>query len=287
MFVRIFNLLAAVNPQALNAGDADPVDDPIGAYLAVAERIVDLACKGAGVRYGLLRASNTFNEDYCAAARALQHADLTSLSTDAQRLAFWINVYNLIAIHAVIEHNERDRITNIRQVFFSQGYNIGGEFYSLHDIEQGVLRANKGHPGIPGPMFDHADPRLPQVMPTLDPRIHFALVCAAKSCPPLHFYHAETVEAQLQEAAVAFVNGRGTEIDLGRRQIRLSKIFQWYAIDFGASPLVTLGYGDRTPLLHGVGPWIDDNETRAFTGLYAAQIAVDFMDYDWSLNAVS
>jgi hypothetical protein len=72
-------------------------------------------------------------------------------------------------------------------------YNIGGAVYSLDDIEHGVLRANRGHPAAGGrPQFGPEDPRRRGlVVQELDPRIHFALNCGARSCPPIRVYTEE------------------------------------------------------------------------------------------------
>jgi hypothetical protein len=114
----------------------------------------------------------------------------------------------------------------------------------------------------------------------LDPRVHFALVCAARSCPPIAFYDPDQLDAQLDLAARAFVNGGGAAIDPSAGVIWLSKIFQWYAPDFGAAPLAL---GRRQPLLDFVARFWDDAEARA--SLQAGRWKVRFSPYDWRLNA--
>ena len=70
-------------------------------------------------------------------------------------------------------------------------YNIGGHIYSLDDIEHGALRDNQGHPSSGKPRFDEGDPRIRAVCSPLDPRLHFALNCGARSCPPIRVYLEE------------------------------------------------------------------------------------------------
>ena len=66
-------------------------------------------------------------------------------------------------------------------------YNVGGLFFTLDEIEHGVLRCNKGHPKDQKPMFSDEEARKSLALSSLDPRIHFALNCGATSCPPIRF----------------------------------------------------------------------------------------------------
>jgi hypothetical protein len=143
----------------------------------------------------------------------------------------------------------------------------------------GILRANRGHPAIPGPHFTPDDPRLAYSLRKVDPRIHFALVCAARSCPPIAIYDPAEIEVQLERAAHAFIQGGGVELDRSRGEVRLSRIFQWYAPDFGAH---TMGLGDKSALLRGIAPYLPDEASRQF--VLSGRPRVRFMRYDWSLN---
>ena len=69
----------------------------------------------------------------------------------------------------------------------------------------------------------------------LDPRIHFALVCGARSCPPIGFYEAEQIDFQLQLAAESFINSSQVKILPQEGTVLISKIFKWYKSDFGGS----------------------------------------------------
>ena len=70
-------------------------------------------------------------------------------------------------------------------------YVIGGLVYSLNDMENGVLRANRKPLGALRRPFSRSDMRLQIALKECDPRIHFALVCGGKSCPPVKTYTAE------------------------------------------------------------------------------------------------
>lgn len=70
----------------------------------------------------------------------------------------------------------------------SFAYNLGGHVFSLDEMEHGILRANAPHPSGKRLLPDEADPRLKLAMKELDFRIHFALNCGAKSCPPIRLF---------------------------------------------------------------------------------------------------
>lgn len=230
------------------------------------------------VDYLRLRVSPTYAE-YQECADHLRTFDPASLVHDQARLAFWINLYNALIVDAVIRFGIRRSVQELPGFFWRAAYDIGGKRYDSTDIEYGILRANRGHPAIPGAHFGKADPRLAFSLRRLDPRIHFALVCAARSCPPIGVYDAQDIDRQLELATRSFINHGGAELDRARGVVRLSKIFQWYAPDFGARPL---GLGDRTPLLKYVSSYMADEASRDY--VLAGRPRVRFMPYDWSLN---
>ena len=116
-------------------------------------------------------------------------------------------------------------------------------------------------------------------MDALDPRIHFALVCASRSCPPIAVYTDEHIDEQLDLAARSFINGGGAAIDQKHKEVRLSKIFQWYAPDFGGS---TMGLGSLRPVMDYISAYIADPDERAW--LKDGKYRVKFTPYDWTLN---
>jgi hypothetical protein len=79
------------------------------------------------------------------------------------------------------------------------------------------------------------------VPPPVDARIHFALVCGAKSCPPIKLYAADTLDEGLDAAAEAFCASE-VDVDATARAVSLSKIFKWYAVDFGADKAARLRF---------------------------------------------
>jgi len=102
---------------------------------------------------------------------------------------------------------------------------------SLEDIEHGILRGNKAPPGKFLRPFNTRDSRYIHVLKEIDPRIHFALHCGAKSCPPFQYFPFQHIHFALQFASECFVRNDVT-VDHTKKEITISKIFQWYGEDF-------------------------------------------------------
>jgi hypothetical protein len=232
---------------------------------------------GSGrVDYARLRHSPAY-ADYRGCTARLTTWDPAGLAGEAERLAFWVNLYNALIIDAVIRFGVRHSIRETPGFFWRAAYDVGGNRYDANDIEHGILRANRGHPAIPGAHFRSSDPRLAHSLQRLDPRVHFALVCAARSCPPIAVYAPGDIDAQLELAARAFIQGGGAVVT--RREVGLSRIFGWYAPDFGGGPF---GLGDKTPLLSYIAPYLSEADGRELAR--HARPRVRFAPYDWSLN---
>ena len=119
--------------------------------------------------------------------------------------------------------------THTQRFFDKVAYNIGGMHLSLNDIEQGILRGNRVGPGEWRKRFrSNSDPRMGLVMDPMDPRIHFALVCGAKSCPPIKLYSPDNVQEALTLAAQAFVEDDGNfHVDEAARVVRTMRMGAW------------------------------------------------------------
>lgn len=232
------------------------------------------------LNYGYLRHSPTFAK-YTSIASQLRTFDLSKLKDGPERKAFWINVYNALIIHAVMVFDIQTSVKEHPGFFDRAAYVINGMRFSANDIEHGILRANAGHPAIPGPQFAACDPRTQYCEPTVDPRIHFALVCAARSCPPIGVYSAELLDAQLDLATRHFVNDGGTIVLPEVKTVALSRIFSWYASDFGAH---WFGYRKQHMLLEYVCHYLENDEAVRFVQANLRQLKVRFLAYDWNLN---
>jgi len=160
-----------------------------------------------------------------------------------EKMAYWINVYNAFTVKLIVDNYPAKSILNFDggKTWDVKRIQIGGKKYSLNQIENEILR----------PQFN-------------DPRIHFAINCAAKSCPPLHnhAYTADNLEASLEAGAKGFVNDPKYNT-LTASKAQVSKVFEWYKEDFGDLKKFLNKYADN-PL--------------------KASAAVTFQEYNWELN---
>lgn len=232
---------------------------------------------GQGVDYEKLKLSQQFKE-YEELTPQLQNVELDGLSENDKK-AFFINLYNALTIHGLARQEILpDSVLNIQQFWKKTSYNVAGHNYSLDDIEHGILRGNKPHPSSMNPQFKPGDPREKFVC-TLDPRIHFALVCGAVSCPAINVYSAANIDKALDDATKNFCRqevSMFTEVD----EIWLSKIFQWYLDDFGKTDLDVIKW---------TIPYLELSiQQRAWTLLAKLQsygtVDVKYNEYDWRLN---
>jgi len=190
-------------------------------------------------------------------------------------MAFWINLYNVIIIHAVIELGIKDSVKEVWNIFKRVQYRVGGMSFTPDDIEHGILRGNRRRPYSLFRPFRNDDERCKYVIREMDPRIHFTLVCASSSCPPIEVYTSENLDRELTVASETFLNGGGVEIDKKNHRLKLSRIFKWYRVDFGSS---------TTEIAKFISPYLYDKEDRDFLRENAARLKVDYQDYDWRLN---
>jgi hypothetical protein len=185
-----------------------------------------------------------------------------------EQLALWINAYNAYTIQLINIKNERESIRNVNKSLgllrlkgpWSESFAVvGGRTYTLDDIEQRTIR----------PTFR-------------EPRIHFALVCAAIGCPPLRSeaYTGARLEAQLNDQAVKFLTQTPAKnrVDVGARTVYRSPVFSFtdYMKDFGGSEA---SIGKFIARYYPAGP--------ERTLLESGEFRVVKTDYDWSLNSQS
>ena len=137
-------------------------------------KFVDYECMAKGPQY----------KSYLQLAWKLQNVQLQGISREEQ-LAFWINVYNALVIHATVVNGKPKGMFERMKFFNGPSYAIGGHSYTMNQIEHGILRGNRRAPGSFSLPFSDDDPRLSFRLEQLDPRIHAALNCGAKSCPPI------------------------------------------------------------------------------------------------------
>ncbi len=230
---------------------------------------------GGNVSYDALRDSEAYRQ-LTLTAPALAQVDPGALRGDAERLAFWINLYNVLAIHGVLALGIRGSVMEIPGFFGLVAYRIGGHVLTLDDIENGAIRANSPHPALGRAPFRSGDPRRAWAMSRVDPRVHAALVCASESCPAVGFYDADLLDAQLDSAAANWVNG-DVRVNAAKGRIELPITFRYFAADFGGEA------GIREFAEHhsegGLRTRLRDANAQG--------LALHFIRYDWSLNRVA
>ncbi|MCP3945106.1 MAG: DUF547 domain-containing protein [Desulfobacteraceae bacterium] len=171
-----------------------------------------------------------------------------------QGFAFYINAYNAFTIKLIL--TKYPGINSIKEIgtFFSNPWSkkfipLEGRIISLDHIEHDILRSR-----------------------FKDPRIHFAINCASKSCPPLlnRPYEADTLEIQLDAVTRAFINDKKYNF-LKNDTLFVSKIFKWFEEDFNDNPLFF------------IRQYTDDKFQRQLDGA-GPKIKFIYLDYDWTLN---
>ncbi|MFW6068948.1 MAG: DUF547 domain-containing protein [Chloroflexota bacterium] len=280
---RVLDRLSGVHPSLVL--NHDPVQDQEALPSDLAARLNEVLrnlkakamdASGARIDYAAVRRSRAYSnyrERYLSQLSAFNPQSLPALN---ERRAFWINLYNALVIDAVITFDVDDSVTEgllgALSFFRRAAYNVSGKRVSLDDIEHGILRSNCGHPLLPGRHFPSSDPRLKWVLP-LDPRIHFALNCGARSCPPIRSYMPEKLDAQLDLAARGFVNN---DVEIEGTEICLSQLFRWYRADFGG----------REGVRRVLDDYLDDDKRHALRMKRQSPLRWRYKPYDWGLNAL-
>jgi len=261
--------------------DGEPPQDIPSREIAVRLKNIMNTLRGAffdtkrgRVAYERMRKSEVYRE--CVElSYTLKKMNLKDLISRDEQLAFWINLYNVIVIHGVIELGVRDSVKEVRNFFKRIQYRIGDMLFTPDDIEHGILRGNRRPPNSLFKLFRGRDPRLSSIIKPIEPRIHFALVCASSSCPPIEVYTAEGLDKELTIAGETFLNGGGVKIHRERNLVSLSRIFKWYEQDFGKNEVEVLGI---------IAPYLYKSEDREFIEENTTDIKVTYQDYDWRLN---
>ena len=185
----------------------------------------------------------------------LDRVDPVSLSSERDRLAFWINAYNAFAIQGILDGYSPRPYLGWYRYFKGREYGVGGQKLNLSDLEHEILRKQ-----------------------FREPRIHFAIVCASASCPKLlaRAYRGKPLNEQLDAAARVFVNDlTRNRFDRQARVAYLSKIFDWFEEDFIVAAGSVLGFVSR---------YVKDPELAR--DLTTVRYRIEYLEYDWSLNGI-
>ena len=163
--------------------------------------------------------------------------------TKNDSLAYFINAYNAVTVKLILDNYPLRSIKDLIIPWWLKRFKLNSEKITLNFIEHKILRKMD------------------------DPRIHFAINCASRSCPKLQnvAYYSHKLENQLNDAASGFINDQ-TKNKINVNHLMLSKIFSWFKDDFG----------NRIQLLKFV------NKYSKIKILESARI--EYLNYDWNLN---
>jgi hypothetical protein len=200
------------------------------------------------VNYSAMKSQRRVVDDYLVHLEK-NRSHLTADASSAK--AYWINFYNAATIQIVLSRYPIRSLRDIptkrlghETIWEVPLYKVNGRKYSLNQIERELLLSRFNDPGI-----------------------HFALVCAARSCPPLRreLYDSSRVDEQIRDQARIFLTDRRWN-HISETKASLSPLFDWYRADFQKS-------GSLNEVL------------SSYLGVPVAVKDITYKDYDWSLNA--
>jgi hypothetical protein len=231
---------------------AESFDQTHAAYA----RVLDQFVSDSRVDYAGLKADPADLDQYLQSIAAIPSSEFETW-TEEEQLALFLNLYNAQTMKLIIEEYPLKSIRDIGVLPLAawriHNVRFGGNIMTLSYLENKVIRVD----------YD-------------EPRIHFALVCAANGCPPLRPepYVAARLDAQLQEQTLMFMaESEKNRFDAETRTLWLSPIFKWYKEDF-TNPAGSLE--------KYVEPFLPDASAEALQA--AGKVRVKYSDYDWSLN---
>jgi hypothetical protein len=198
-----------------------------------------------GVKYAEWKANASDVQALQGVVDAIAKENPSSLGQKEQ-LPFYVNAYNAWILHEALGKYPTKSVKDPLFTFFTgKRIKVGGEEMSFNHLEKDVIRSK----------FN-------------DPRVHFALNCASRSCPPLKSepFRADKLDGQFEGLAKTFVNSdRGVKYAADKKTAEFSKIFDWYKDDFkDGGPLAFINKRRTSPLPNDV--------------------KITYQDYDWGLN---
>ncbi|MGH1439858.1 MAG: DUF547 domain-containing protein [Cellvibrionaceae bacterium] len=210
------------------------------------DEVLSPQIKDGFVRYDLIDKNKL---DTLVAAVADYKIDIKG---DEKTLAFYLNAYNILAVKGIVDGDGPHSLLSRYTFFKGNKYTVAGTEMNLDTLEHKVIR------------------------PLKEARVHFALVCAAASCPPLRSeaYRANILDEQLNDQAITFINNKDkNSFDAEKKRSNLSSIFKWFKEDFLL---------EADSLNQYIASFVKDESLKA--ALANNEFSVKFNKYDWSLN---
>lgn len=237
---------------------ASPVSADLAGATTAYGKLLQTYVTSRGVRYDAWRASGADLKTISEIVTMYRNTDPKTLEPN-DRKALYINLYNASIVELVLLQNPKGSIKELSkginpfEIFSREMLNFDQKKIGLNDLEKRLREEFK------------------------DPRIHFAVNCASKSCPPIRPepYAAASLDTQLDDSARKYLASPGaveTKTDGGKPKIVSVKIFDWYGDDFKAS-------GGPLAFIRKFGP------PAAAEAIAGGKAKLDYADYDWSLNA--
>jgi len=185
----------------------------------------------------------------------LEGSSLSKVTTREEKLAFWINVYNIMAAKMVLDNYPVDSIKDagsfFRSVWKKSVGTVAGKTRTLNDIEHEILRKMG------------------------EPRIHVAIVCASVSCPDIRpeAYTPESLNQQLDDQVRTFLanSQKGLRLEENNNRLYISSIFKWFEEDFEP----------RGGVVTFLAPYAPESTKGK---LKSTSLKIKYMDYNWDLN---
>jgi hypothetical protein len=211
-------------------------------------RLLGKYVTAGGVKYGAWKGNAADVQTLQTVVDGIAKESVSGLDK-RQQLAFYLNAYNAWILHEALGKYPTSSVKDALFTFFtSKRITVAGQKTSFNALEKETIRAQFS-----------------------EPRVHFALNCASRSCPPLNreAFTGARLEELFEKLAKGYVNSeKGVKYSAETKTVQLSKIFDWYKDDFKGEggPLAFINKRRPTPI---------PNDTK-----------ISYQDYDWGLNEV-
>lgn len=229
------------------AMDHGPLQQALSAHVTARGRVDYAGLKASGALDGYLG----------------QLASASEPGERAEKMAFWINAYNALTIDLIADNYPLDSIRDLDggDPWGARSFAVAGRQVTLNAIEHEILR------------------------PMGDARIHAAVNCASRGCPPLspRVFSGSGLDAELDDASRRWMTINGVVVDAAQGTVKLSRIFEWYGGDFvdayGGVDIPGVE-GEQEAALAFAARYLPEQSDYLLKGGYS----VGFSSYSWRLN---
>ena len=243
--IRVNWIVGGIASIALLAGATGAMAQSFDHSHAAFDVVLKAHVSDGQVNYRALKAAPAELNGYLDTLAAVREPEFKTWS-EAQRIAFLANLYNAATLKLIVDHYPVKSIKDIGSIFKGPWdqpvVQLFDKTITLNNLEHDILRKDYN-----------------------EPRLHMALVCAAKGCPPLRseVYTGERLDAQLDDQSRVYLTSPlGMRIDRAKGEVQISAIFKWYGDDFTSVPA-----------------FVSKHSGQKVNGL-----KIRYLNYDWSLN---